>query len=198
MIFHAFYHPKTIGDIVLMRKHVGQTMYFEKKEDVIILQNAKKETIGYNILHASKHYTSLNTGLVKITEDFIAQSNVLLQAVMEPLLMYDPTSYFVVGKVKEIEAHPDSDHLHICQVDVQEEILQIVCGASNVAKDQRVVVAKVNAVMPDGTVINPSVLRKVPSQGMLCSAKELQLAGKPEKGILILNDSYHVGDAFII
>ena len=55
-----------------------------------------------------------------------------------------------------MEEHPDSDHLHICQVDLKNTTTQIVCGAPNVEVGQRVVVATIGAVMPSGLVIKPS------------------------------------------
>lgn len=94
--------------------------------------------------------------------------------------------------------HPDSDHLHICQVDLKNEQTQIVCGAPNVEAGQRVVVATVGAVMPSGSIIKPSKLRKIESNGMICSARELGLPNAPQvRGILVLDkDKYNVGDSF--
>ncbi|RXY89851.1 DUF4479 domain-containing protein, partial [Salmonella sp. 3DZ2-4SM] len=62
---------------------------------------------------------------------------------------------------------------------------------------QKVVVAKVGAVMPSGMIIKDAELRGVPSSGMICSMKELDLEGAPkEKGIMVLDDSYTVGTPF--
>ena len=109
----------------------------------------------------------------------------------------DYNDHIVVGKVIEIEDHPDSDHMHICKVDVKDDILQIVCGAPNVALNQLVVCARINAVMPNGLVIKPSTLRGVKSDGMLCSARELNLPNAPAvRGILVLDDSYSIGESF--
>ena len=61
---------------------------------------------------------------------------------------------------------------------------------------QKVVVAKIGAMMPNGQIIFPGQLRGVSSNGMLCSARELGLDHAPQKrGILVLNDSYQVGSA---
>ena len=79
----------------------------------------------------------------------------------------------VVGRVLTCEPHPNSDHLHVCTVDVgREEPLQIVCGAPNVAAGQLVPVALVGAVLPDGT-IKKGKLRGVESYGMICSGPEM-------------------------
>ena len=58
----------------------------------------------------------------------------------------------VIGEIKECEEHPDSDHLHVCKVDVGNEVLQIVCGAPNARVGIKVIVALVGAVLPDGTI----------------------------------------------
>jgi len=83
----------------------------------------------------------------------------------------------VVGQVRSIEPHPDADKLQVCKVDAgAEELLQIVCGASNVAVDMKVPVAMVGAKLPGGMKIKKAKLRGVQSLGMLCSAKELGMA----------------------
>ncbi len=94
----------------------------------------------------------------------------------------------VIGYVKECIKHPNADKLSICQVDVGEEILQIVCGAKNVAKDQFVPVAVNGAVLGENFKIKKAKLRGVESNGMICSSTEL---GLPEinDGIMELDDS---------
>ena len=78
------------------------------------------------------------------------------------------------------------------------ELLQIVCGAPNVEAGQKVVVAKIGAVMPSGLLIKAGNLRGVDSFGMLCSARELAIPGAPEvKGILVLDTDAEVGSAFV-
>ena len=57
-----------------------------------------------------------------------------------------------IGKVIECQNHPDSDHLHICKVDIGSEILNIVCGAPNVRTDLKVIVALPGAVLPGGEI----------------------------------------------
>ena len=82
-----------------------------------------------------------------------------------------------IGEVKECKMHPDSDHLHICKVDVGSEILNIVCGAPNVREGLKVIVALDGAVLPGGT-IKKGVIRGQESNGMLCSMLELGLEHK--------------------
>ena len=105
----------------------------------------------------------------------------------------------VVGKVLTCEAHPDSDHLHVCTVDVGEEApLQIVCGAPNVAAGQLVPVARVGAKLPGGVKIKKGKLRGVASEGMICSGEELGCP--PElypniwaEGILVFQEDHPLG-----
>ena len=83
-----------------------------------------------------------------------------------------------IGQVKTCEMHPDSDHLHVCTVDVGNEILNIVCGAPNVRTGLKVIVALPGAELPGGITIKKGVIRGVESNGMLCSMAELGLENK--------------------
>lgn len=105
-----------------------------------------------------------------------------------------PINNLVVGKVLSCIEHPDSDHLHILKVDVKDEILDIVCGASNIAKDQLVIVAKVGAKLP-GLEIKQAKVRGVESNGMICSLKELGFEKIPTKyqdGIFVFENKKEV------
>ncbi len=83
----------------------------------------------------------------------------------------------LVGQVKSVVAHPDADKLRVCEVDVAgDELLHIVCGASNVREGLKIPVAVVGAILPGDFKIKKAKLRGEPSFGMLCSAKELGLA----------------------
>ncbi len=103
----------------------------------------------------------------------------------------------VIGKVLNCVPHPDSDHLKVCMVDVGNEILQIVCGASNVRKDLKVIVAKIGAVLPGNFEIKKSKKRGVDSNGMICALFELGLEENTEenyaKGICELNEDAIIG-----
>jgi len=83
----------------------------------------------------------------------------------------------IIGEVIECEDHPDSDHLHVCKVNIGDEILQIVCGAKNVRKGLKVIVALVGCKLPE-IEIKQSTIRGVDSCGMLCSMLELGLDSK--------------------
>ena len=99
------------------------------------------------------------------------------------------TENFVVGQVTALEAHPDADRLRVCTVDVGDgQPRTIVCGAANVAVGQLVPVALPGAIVNGGLKIKKSKLRGVQSEGMICSADELDLATGSE-GILVLDAS---------
>ncbi|MEW6775263.1 MAG: phenylalanine--tRNA ligase subunit beta, partial [Bdellovibrionota bacterium] len=92
----------------------------------------------------------------------------------------------VVGHVETREKHPNADRLSLCQVRVSDaDVLQIVCGAANVAAGQKVAVALVGAELPGGMKIERTKIRSVESSGMICSEKELGFAEKSQ-GILVL------------
>ena len=103
----------------------------------------------------------------------------------------------VIGEVVECENHPDSDHLHVCMVDVGDKTTQIVCGAPNVRKGLKVIVALPGAVLPGDFEIKVSKIRGVESNGMICALYELGLEEKTDeayaRGIEELDSDAKVG-----
>ena len=103
----------------------------------------------------------------------------------------------VIGKVVECTNHPDSDHLHICKVDVGNEVKQIVCGASNVREGIKVIVALPGAILPGDFEIKSGKIRGELSDGMICALFELGLEEKNDetyaKGIEELPEDAPVG-----
>ena len=99
----------------------------------------------------------------------------------------------VVGHVVSCEKHPDADKLNLCQVDIGEsDNLQIICGASNVRADLKVIVATVGAKLPGGLKIKKAKLRGVESFGMICSESELGMSDSSE-GISELDSDAPIG-----
>ncbi len=102
----------------------------------------------------------------------------------------------VVGQILEKERHPEADKLWVTRVDVGiAEPLTIVCGAQNFEAGDKVPVALVGATLPNGMTIKKAKLRGVPSEGMNCSAAELEL-GSDQSGLMILPADAPVGVAF--
>lgn len=105
----------------------------------------------------------------------------------------------VVGEVLTCQMHPDSDHLHLCEVNIGEEVLNIVCGAPNVRTGLKVIVAKVGAELPGGVKIKKGLIRGQESNGMLCSLYEIgidkkYLSEQDKNGICELPSNAKPGD----
>ena len=191
---NLFYNPKGVGDVAFIQiePSVGPFEY-EQKHGVVEIKK-ENEVVGYNIYNV----TINDNGHIKLTTELIKDLQQLItEAGFDYQLDTDVSPKFVVGYVETKEKHPNADKLSVLNVNVGTEKLQIVCGAPNVESGQKVVVAKVGAVMPSGMVIKDAQLRGVDSSGMICSMKELNLPNAPkEKGIMVLNDDYDIGQAF--
>ncbi len=99
----------------------------------------------------------------------------------------------VVAEVKECVMHPDSDHLHVTKVDDGTgELITVVCGAPNVAAGQKVLFARIGAVLPGDFKIKKSKIRGVESFGMICAEDELGI-GNDHSGIKVLPADAPVG-----
>lgn len=107
--------------------------------------------------------------------------------------------HLTIGEIVECAPHPDSDHLNLCQVRINDkEIKQIVCGAPNVRKGLKVIVALPGAHLPGDFEIKVSKIRGIESNGMICALYELGLEEKTEeaynRGIHELDDDAPVGE----
>ncbi len=102
----------------------------------------------------------------------------------------------MIGEVKTCQKHPDADKLSVTTVDIgQEDLLNIVCGAPNVAAGQRVVVATVGTTIYKGDEsfqIKKAKIRGVESEGMICAEDEIGM-GNGHEGIMVLPDCATVG-----
>ena len=196
------YSPKVLGDtLIAITAQDEATQTSERKGDIVEIKGQSGQLLGYNFFNASKILTDLgdNDGQVFLSADQVAALNTAITAAgFTDELSADDTPKFVIGVVTEFKAHPDSDHLHVAQVDLGNGVVkQIVCGAPNAALGQHAVAALPGAMMPDGKVIWPGELRGVDSYGMLCAARELALPNAPEKrGILVLPDTIPAGTPF--
>ena len=140
----------------------------------------------------------LSTNFVKDYVDIDVDVNTLAEDMTRVGNEYDEAgkllnaSKLIIGEVVECKMHPDSDHLHVCKVNVGSEVLNIVCGAPNVREGLKVIVALDGAVLPGITVkaggviekddkprvIKRGMVRGQESNGMLCSMLELGLEHK--------------------
>src|SRR5699024_126535 len=196
----VFYNSKGIGDVLIIpiRKVDRYNIKHANYGDITKILGGNGEIAGYNIFHASKYFDLNGEGRLEMTEGMLEQLQTLFdQNHLNDSLDFDLTPKFVVGYVISKTKHENADKLSVCQVDVGNEKLQIVCGAPNIDQDQKVVVAKVGATLPSGLKIKPTELRGVSSNGMICSQNELDLPNAPsEKGIYILDDMYEIGERF--
>jgi phenylalanyl-tRNA synthetase beta chain len=119
---------------------------------------------------------------------------------IEHIYKHPKLENFVIGEILSHEKHPNADKLNVCKVKIDKKgtINTIVCGASNVTDNKKVIVALANAQMVDGRVIEYKELRGVKSEGMLCAYAELTnntqfLSSSDEHKIILLDDA-EIGD----
>ena len=142
-----------------------------------------------------KDYIDLdeNIDVKKLAEDMTRVGNEYDSA--EKLV---PATNLVIGEIIECEPHPDSDHLHLCKVNIGSEVLNIVCGAPNARKGIKVIVAKVGAELPEITIKKGNI-RGQESNGMLCALYEIGIDKKflseaDKSGICELPENAPIGE----
>lgn len=193
-VIRIFRNNALFPEVLFILIKEGSPTSIQENNNVVAILNEDKEVLGYNLYTDSNDFLELGDGYIAATEEVVNLLNKFLRAAeLEPLEV-DLDEKFVVGFIKEITDHPNSSHLHVCQVDVGDEILQIVCGAKNARQGIKVIVAKDGAVLPSGLLIIPAKLNGIASNGMLCSARELELTGlKQFDGIFELNNDEIIG-----
>ena len=145
-------------------------------------------------LNFVKDYVDIDVPVKVLAEDMTRVGNEYDSA--EKLVS---ATNLIIGEVETCEPHPDSDHLHICTVDIGSEILNIVCGAPNVKKGQKVIVALAGAELPGGIKIKKSNIRGQESNGMICALYEIgidkkYLSEEDKNGIHVLPDDAPIGE----
>ncbi len=143
-----------------------------------------------------KHYVDYGSLTAEQLGELITKSGIEVDGI--DYVSTEKSENVVVGYVVECEKHPNADKLNLCQVDVGDDTLQIICGAPNVAKGQKVAVAKPGAVLPGNFKIKKVKLRGIESNGMICSLKELGVQENyiPEQfaeGIAVLPEDAKIG-----
>lgn len=190
-----FYNKDNIGDVLIMKSNDEIGTSFKKYGDLVAIYKEEK-LIGYNYFNISALFNDLKKGInyypSKELIDFLNLK--IKENNLEEIEILEPN--FRVGLVKECQ-DIEGTHLHLCKVDIKEEVLQIVCGAKNVTKDALVVVAMIGTIMNDGSFINKGELKGFDSYGMLCSKRELNIPTEEVRGLYLLDTSeYNIGDVF--
>ncbi|MCO6183942.1 YtpR family tRNA-binding protein [Leuconostoc fallax] len=196
------YNYPAMGDalIIVLAPNVTNPKINQFDNVVAITDSNTNQIIGINVFGMGQQLDiQEDRGQIFLDEKQINQLNQLFKGVgLETELTVSP-SKLVVGYVESMQAHPDSDHLHITQTRVTEDkTLQIVSGSPNMAENIKVVVAQPGTMMPSGEIIWDGALRGIDSAGMIVSGRELRLPGAPDKpGALILPETFgEVGEPF--
>ena len=196
------YNLKACGDIlvIVLAPNADKQQVTTNGQVTRIQDRDTKKTTGFNIVGLGKQLNiTLQNGRIFLNKDQITiVNNVIREAGFNDVLVAE-ASKLVIGRVKSITAHPDSDHLSVTSTAVSDEkVLQIVSGSPNMREGIKVVVAQPGTMMPSGALIWDGALRGVPSSGMIVSGRELQLDGAPDKpGALILPENFgEIGEPF--
>lgn len=142
-----------------------------------------------------KDYIDIND----IDYNELANKMVLVGNEYESVKYLSDATNVVVGEVLECIPHPESTKLSICKVNTG-EVNQILCGAPNIRQGQKVIVAKIGAILPGGFEIKKAKLAGYDSEGMICSLLELGIEPKymseeDKNGIHVLNQDAKVGES---
>lgn len=194
-IVRFFYNKQGIGDVLLVRFLPSEVVSHQRINNLCVLYDGSQKVIGYQVFEASSIFTSLVDGGYFFHQATLQSLNVLLEQAGFDVIEADDAPKFIVGLVRECESHPNSNHLHMCKVDLGDHVVSLVCGATNVVPGLRVVCAVPNAVLPSGNVILDSEVMGVASSGMLCSYQELQIP-VDQAGIIELDEGYEIGQPF--
>jgi tRNA-binding protein len=194
----AFFN-ENIGNVLMLvvADNQGAKLDYERKADIArVFREDTGETVAWNFFGKELE----RNGEVKLTEEQVWKlEDAIAEAGFVDTIEGVSSSQFKVAEIVKMEAHPDSDHLHICQVNVgnPENLVQIVCGAPNAREGLKTVAALPISMLPNGALIFEGALRGVKSFGMLCSARELELPNAPQvRGIIELAADLEAGREF--
>lgn len=189
---NIFYNLEGLQDTLIICIQNIEFDHIDKNDEFIILKN-QNEIIGINIFNFSK-YMKIKNGYIYPTNDIIS----IIKKITNIDISKFKSNNFQVGKISSFEKIINTK-LSKCNVDINGEVLQIICGASNFVINDLVVIANINAMLPNGFFITKSKLQGFDSYGMLCSAKELNLNFTNDaKGILILDrNKYKIGQEYL-
>lgn len=199
MRYGAYYNRETIGDILMIIFCPNVYPNKVKKSGDVVGLYRDSTLLGYNIYNISNYVKIHTDGFIPMmNHEVIDVINYILKNASFESINYQEDSGYKIVRINSIEEHPSSEHLHVLTVDdgVTKD-LQIVCGSSNVSLGIKVVLATVSSFLPNGQTIEDGKILGVESHGMLCSGIDLNLKGPLYKsGLLIVDDSYKLGDDF--
>lgn len=144
--------------------------------------------LSYNLL---KEYVDLQDVSPEEMVYRLTMSGIVLERMEKISLDIDKV---VVGRIIKITPHPKNPKLSVCEVEVKDKVLTIVCGAKNMKALDKVAVALDGARLPQLGSIKSKKIENILSEGMLCSASELDIEQGKSPGILILEDHLPVGE----
>jgi len=147
----------------------------------------KNMQVSYNLL---KEYVDIDISPEELTRR-LTINGIILESEEK---IVSEIEKVVVGKIIKIEPHPENERLSLCEVDIKEKHLHILCGASNMKVSDKVPVAMDGAKLPGIGIIKSKKIRNVFSEGMLCSASELGIESHKSTGILILDEKTPLGE----
>ncbi|GHU48316.1 hypothetical protein FACS1894218_4890 [Bacilli bacterium] len=187
-----FYNKISLKDTLIINTNKGFNVSIKEGLDYCYGLNDKHEVTFINIFNVSKKM-SLPDGYLCLYMSMID----MIKNVTGISLTYDEYPV-IVGKVNECHEIVGT-HLHECRVDVVFKELNIVCGANNIRTGILVTVAMVGATLPNGLFIKPGKLMGKESNGMICSANELDLKKHSfnTEGIIELPSSFKIGEPFM-
>jgi phenylalanyl-tRNA synthetase beta chain len=136
-----------------------------------------------------KDYVSIDVSPQELA-DRLTMAGLEVEAVMD---RYEYLNTVLVGKIAAIKPHPKSDHLKICDVDLGERTISVVCGAPNVSVDMKTPCALPGTFLPSGLTVEENTIRGIVSAGMLCSEAELEL-GTDKSGLYALSQDLKIGE----
>lgn len=145
-----------------------------------------------------QQYIDISNDTIEELADKITSAGLEVEGIQKQAI----ASNLIIGKVISCIPHPDSDHLHITEVDIKEDVLTIVCGAANIAVNQKVIVALEGAKLKNITIKKGNI-RGQKSEGMICSLLELSIDPKllteeQKQGIEVLSDDAEVGNRNVL
>lgn len=165
------------------------------------IQTNNNITYGYynndlvfiNIFNFMSKSLTTKTGLVFPTDKIINEVKITTSIDLSKYF----NNGFKIGKIINYQKINNS-HLNLCEVTIDnKKTINIVCGAKNVRKDLKVVVATIGTMLPSGKLITKTNLLNFESNGMMCSYQELNLNEQFSPGIIELDDKYNVGDYYL-